>query len=247
MGPFKQIRHCFDTLLWTLLPGVCILCNARSHVAADLCQACCRALPHVAQSCHRCALPLASVDAILCAKCLAQPPPFVRTVAALCYVEPVTRMIHRLKFAGSRIDARVIGSVLAMRLNEAYQGDSLPDVVIPVPLSRERLLKRGHNQAALLSRWIGSGTGVPVDYRGCRRIRNTPPQTGLNRNARLRNLTAAFSVAHPLQDLRVAIVDDVMTTGSTCTALTHTLLAAGAAEVHIWVAARTPEPYFAGV
>ncbi len=248
MHHLTRVRRRLDALGWALLPGICILCNARSGVTADLCRMCCLALPRIAQPCDRCALPVAAANATRCAKCQAHPPPYARAVAALRYAEPVTRMIHRLKFAGSRVDARVVGSLLAKRLCDAYRGDSWPSVVIPVPLSRERLLRRGHNQAALLARWVGSEIGIPVDYGGCRRIRHTPPQTGLNRAARLRNLSAAFSVAHhSLHDLRVAVVDDVMTTGSTAVALTHALLTAGAAEVHIWVAARTPEPDIANV
>jgi ComF family protein len=111
-----------------------------------------------------------------------------------------------------------------------------------VPLSRTRLLRRGHNQAALLARWAGSALDrdVSIDYRSCRRTRDTPPQTGLNRTTRLRNLEGAFGVTRSLTGARVAVVDDVMTTGSTATALAHALLDAGAAEVHVWAVARTP-------
>ncbi len=152
-------------------------------------------------------------------------------------------MVHRLKFNGSRIDARVLGHLLADAIRAAYTCEPLPQLILPVPLSRARLLRRGHNQAALLARWVGGALDLPVDYHACRRVRNTPPQTGLRRSARLRNLAGAFSANGALADLRVAIVDDVMTTGSTVTALARVLLAAGAAEVHVWAAARTPEPH----
>ena len=74
------------------------------------------------------------------------------------------------------------------RIGAAYGGDALPQLILPVPLSRARLLRRGHNQAALLARWVGDALALPVDYHACRRVRNTPPQTGLSRSARLRNL-----------------------------------------------------------
>jgi ComF family protein len=243
------LRHRLDSLVWALLPGICILCNARTHATVDLCKACRAALPLVEKPCRRCASPVTDTDtdtgteADICAACRLRPPPFVRTVAALSYVEPVTRMIHRLKFRGSRVDARVLGTLLAARIRDEYRHDAaLPNLVIPVPLSRKRLLRRGHNQAALLARWACGALDrhVPVDYHSCIRTRDTPPQTGLNRAARLRNLEGAFDVTRALADARVAIVDDVMTTGSTITALTHTLLDAGAAEVHVWAVARTP-------
>ena len=238
---FTALRRRLDSLVWALLPGVCILCNARSHVMADLCEACRVALPWIERACRHCALPLTDGEQI-CAACRAHPPPFARSVPALRYVEPVTRMIHRLKFGGSRVDARVIGSLLAARIRDEYRHEALPDVVVPVPLSRERLRRRGHNQAALLARWVAGSIDVPIDHRGCRRIVHTQPQTGLSRSARLRNLTDAFSAVRPFTHLRVAVVDDVMTTGSTVTALTRTLLAAGADDVHVWIAARTPRP-----
>ena len=112
---------------------------------------------------------------------------------------------------------------------------------MPVPLSRERLFRRGHNQAALLARWVGSTLDIAIDYGCCRRLRHTPPQTGLSRSARLRNLSGAFDVTRSFSNMSIALVDDVMTTGSTVTALTQTLLAAGAVDVHVWAAARTPQ------
>jgi len=225
------------------LPGICVLCNARSHAATDLCNACRISLPTIEQPCRRCAAQVTDAGETLCAACLLRPPPFVRTVVALNYIEPVTRMIHRLKFHGSRIDARVLGTLLGERIGEEYGNDAAtPSLVFPVPLSRRRLLRRGHNQAALLARWAAAALShhVSVDYHSCRRSRDTPPQTGLDRAARLRNLEGAFSVNRRLADKTVAIVDDVMTTGSTVTALAHALLDAGAAEVHVWAVARTP-------
>ncbi len=151
-------------------------------------------------------------------------------------------MIHRLKFRGSRIDARVLGALVASRVAEAYASEPLPDLVVPVPLSRRRLLQRGHNQAALLARWLVAALGITFDTNACRRVRETPPQSGLSRTARLRNLTDAFAARRRFDDLRVAVVDDVMTTGTTVASLTQMLLNEGAREVHVWAAARTLQP-----
>lgn len=238
-----SIRRGLAALLWQLLPGVCLLCNQRSGVAIDLCAHCRAALPWISHPCCSCALPLAEPGRLRCHACDAHPPPFVRAIAPLGYVEPVTRMVHRLKFNGNRIDARVLGHMVADAIRAAYNDEPLPELILPVPLSRARLLRRGHNQSALLARWVGGALALPVDYHACRRTRNTPPQTGLSRNARLRNLVGAFMVDRPLAGLRVAIIDDVMTTGSTAAALARVVLAAGAAEVHVWTAARTLESH----
>ena len=235
---FGTVRHRLDQLLWALLPGICILCDSNSRMAADLCEHCRDALPRLSSPCRRCALPVSNAADTLCDTCRSHAPPYSRTIAALQYAAPVTRMIHRLKFRGSRIDARVLGGLLASVIADSYADQPLPDLIVPVPLSRRRLTRRGHNQAALLARWLG----VPFDPLACERVRDTPPQAGLSRTRRLHNLTDAFATSRRFDDLCVAVVDDVMTTGSTVAALTRTLLAAGAKEVHVWIAARTLQP-----
>jgi len=237
-----KLRARFDGLLWYLLPGICVLCNERSGVAMDLCPHCRDAMPWLVQPCPRCALPLIRPGTSACDACLVRPPPFVRTVAGFRYAEPAARMVQRVKFGGSRVDARVLGSLLAEQVAAAYRDTEKPDVLAPVPLSLLRLLRRGHNQAAMFARWVGRASRVPVEYDLCERTRHTRAQTGLSRAARLRNLSGAFTVPRPVAGRCVAILDDVMTTGATVTALSRVLLAAGARAVHVWVVARTMEP-----
>ncbi len=249
MHRFRYLLPHIDNLFWALFPGVCILCDERSGMTADLCEHCRSALPRLPMPCPRCALPLparaetasnaeASNTETSCDACRSHAPPYTRTVAALRYAEPVTRMVHRLKFRGCRIDARVLGGLLASAVASAYSDRPMPDVIVPVPLSRRRLLRRGHNQAVLLAQWLN----VPFEPMTCERIRDTPPQAGLSRTLRLRNLADAFATSGRFDDRCVAMVDDVMTTGTTVTSLARTLLAAGAKEVHVWTAARTLPP-----
>ena len=230
----RWIRRRLDDLSWTLLPGQCVLCDQPSGERADLCAACDRALPWLDAACSRCALPGAEA---LCDECRCHPPPFDRAIAPLRYAAPVIGMIHRLKFAGSRIDARVLGGLLARRIHDSVH--DAPHVIVPVPLGSARLLRRGHNQAALLARWVGDELAIPVDYRACTRIRQTPPQTGASRATRLRNLAGAFAVDGSFAGRRVAIVDDVLTTGSTVAEVARTLRAAAAETIDVWCAART--------
>jgi ComF family protein len=232
--PLRWIRRRLDDLSWVLLPGHCVMCAQPSEVPADLCAACDRALPWIVAACVRCALPC---DAACCTDCRRLPPPYDRAVAPLRYVEPTIGMIHRLKFAGSRVDARVLGGLLARRVRA--ETGCRPNVIVPVPLGRARLLRRGHNQAALLARWVGDALDIAVDYRSCTRIRETPPQTGSSRAARLRNLAGAFAADGSLAGRHIAIVDDVLTTGSTVAEIARTLRAAGADTIDVWCAART--------
>jgi ComF family protein len=110
-----------------------------------------------------------------------------------------------------------------------------------VPLGRARLLRRGHNQAALLAHWVGRASGLSVEHGLCRRTRATRAQSGLSRRARRINLRGAFAVDARLDGARIAIVDDVVTTGATVAALGRALLRAGAATVQVWAVARTLE------
>ena len=229
----RWLRRRFDDLSWALLPGHCVLCGQPSFVRADLCAACDRALPWIDAACERCALP---GSAACCVECLRHPPPYDGAVAPLRYADPTIGIVHRLKFAGGRVEARVLGALLARRVRSAAR---LPDVIVPVPLGSVRLLRRGHNQAALLARWVGAELAIAVDYRSCIRIRQTPPQTGSSRATRLRNLAGAFAVDRSFAGRRVAIVDDVLTTGSTVAEVARTLRAADAESIDVWCAART--------
>lgn len=223
-----------------LLPLACLLCGRITD--RNLCVDCTAALPRNVCACAICGLPLVTqpLPGGTCGACFGRPPPFVRTVAPLLYRPPVTTLVQRAKFYGGLVDANVLGELLADAVAIAYPDDeALPDVVVPVPLSWRRLMWRGHNQAGLIARRPAAKTRVPIDYDLCRRVRHTPPQTGLSRTARGRNLTRAFDVRRA-PPARVALVDDVMTTGTTLRSLARALLAAGAAEVHVWVAARTP-------
>ena len=119
---------------------------------------------------------------------------------------------------------------------------SLPTVIVPMPLSRQRRRQRGFNQAELLAAAIGRALGLKRDGKCLVRTRHAPPQRSLPRAARLRNLRGAFAVRRPLPGTRLALLDDVATTGATARAAAEALLAAGAEEVHLWVVAKTPAP-----
>lgn len=176
----------------------------------------------------------------ICTACRVSPPPYQRCIAPLRYATPVAEMIRRIKFANSRVEARVLGSILGEYVVQRDVAAAV-DLIVPVPLGRGRLLRRGHNQAALLAHWVGRASGLPVDCRLCRRTRATRAQSGLSRRARRVNLRGAFTVDARLDGARIAIVDDVVTTGATVAALARAMLRAGAATIDVWAVARTLE------
>jgi ComF family protein len=121
------------------------------------------------------------------------------------------------------------------------QSAPLPDLILPVPLHRQRLRVRGFNQSLEIARPIGRHFGIPVTSRLCRRVRATPAQTGLDRKTRRKNLRQAFQLNGGVQGQAIALLDDVVTTGSTVTELARLLKRSGASRVDVWAVARTPD------
>jgi len=221
-------------MLRQLFAGTCFLC--RGEAGDLLCRACEADLPRLAQPCcPSCALP--SPGGERCGRCLAHPPAFDATVAALAYAFPVDALVHALKFRGELAVASLLGRHLGAALSRARP--EAVSCVVPVPLSSQRLRARGFNQALEIARSLGAGR--PEAALLARR-RDTAAQFDLPWDERQRNVRGAFSVARALDGASVAVVDDVMTTGATLDEIARTLKAAGAARVVNWVVARTPPP-----
>jgi len=212
-----------------VLSPECLLCGAP---AGDplLCEACAAALPQLPAVCPVCATP--SPEASVCGACLAAPPPFDATLAVWPYAFPIDRLVQALKYQGNLPVARLFGAALATRTAERAV-----DVVVPMPLSRERLRARGFNQAMEIVRAAPAREAIAGG--GVERVRDTASQTDLPYAERARNVRDAFACRRTLDGLRVAVVDDVMTTGASLVELARTLKRAGAVGVENWVIART--------
>ncbi len=173
--------------------------------------------------------------------CQAQPPCWGRAFSAFRYEFPVDSMIRRLKFDGRLVFGRLLGQLLALELRRRLyaRGAVRPRFIVPVPLHPARLRERGFNQAAEIARFAGALLAMDVREDLVVRNRDTPPQVDLDAAARRRNLRNAFAVTSAVQDRQIAVLDDVLTTGATATALTGALMAAGARGVELWTVART--------
>ncbi len=160
-------------------------------------------------------------------------------VAPLSYTAPLDHYVHALKYGGERSLGRAFALLMLPAL-AALRGDI--DALVAVPLHRGRLLERGYNQAQEIARTLGRELGLPALARGIVRRAATPTQTGQTASQRQANVAGAFRVARDLTGRRIAIVDDVVTTGATINALATTLRAAGAERCIAVAVARTPEP-----
>lgn len=196
--------------------------------------------------CCLCGFPGASLDLDLCHYCHADLPwdaAVADTLTAFRFEHPIDDMVRRAKYRGDFAMGRVLGALLADVVRR--RGLPLPKLLVPVPLHAMRRRERGFNQAAALARHAGRLLDVPTVAHALRRVRDTPSQTSLGVGARALNVRDAFALdtnysARLFEVDHVAIVDDVMTTGSTLREARATLLASGVRRVDAWAVARAP-------
>lgn len=224
-----------------LFPPRCVHCRRTSE---PLCAACFSAMEApAAPRCERCDRPLDAAAGPRCGACRAlsggpQPPALDRIVVALRYDGATRSAIRALKFGRQRRLALPLAYLLTMA---ALRAGTEVDVIIPMPLHVKRGRERGYNQAALLARPLARALGAPVNERSLARIRATQPQTRLNHIERRANVAGAFGLvrsAEALAGKRIALVDDVTTTGATLGAAAEALRVAQPAAIFAFAVAR---------
>ena len=218
------------------LPARCTVCHA--WPSQVVCNTCVARFAQPVPRCATCALPVpAGVQQ--CGACLKEPPPLDACLAAVAYDWPWADCVTQFKFGAQPGWAGALATVMR---STPWVEPALEqaDLVVPMPLARERLAERGYNQALLLARHLAPDK---TDATLLLRTRHTAAQSALTRAERLRNVQGAFAVeplrAHELRGRRVVLVDDVMTTGASLRAAASALRLAGAAHITALVFART--------
>jgi ComF family protein len=240
----ELLRQCAAWPLRLLLPPRCVLCGAAGQPPAlDLCAACEADLPGNFPACGRCAAPLQfAAGAAACGACQRRAPRFDAAFCAFAYDYPVDHMVRAVKYHGAAAYARVLGELLAARL-QAAASVSRPELLLPVPLGPVRFRQRGYNQAIELGRYLERRLGIAMRTDLLLRSRETSEQAGLPRQERRRNIRRAFALRAPVAAAHVALIDDVITTGSTVNELARLLKASGVRRVDVWAVARV-SPHF---
>ena len=219
--------------LSALIPPRCHLCDTPGE---PLCVDCQADLPRLQRTCLRCGVAL-ETDTLtrFCGTCLHSPPYFQTTLSPYAYQAPVSHMITMLKYQRRLSLVPVLAGVLAEHVEHCSAGTV--DALLPVPLHASKLRQRGFNQAMELARPLARRFGLPIMHQ-LERSRATEAQSSLHADERQQNVRNAFRIKQPFSYRRVAIVDDVMTTGSTVNEIARLLAMAGVEEIQIWCIAR---------
>jgi len=201
------------------------------------CSRCSASLPSRQPRCPRCGLP-AGTGNVHCGRCIQAPPPWQRLVAVSDYLPPLSGLIHQLKFTRRPELAPALARLLLLRIR---QSEGLPpaDRIVGVPLWQRRQWRRGFNQSDLLCRPLARWTRAAWRSDALRRSRPTAAQRQLTARLRKQNLKNAFQLELSVRGHHIAIVDDVVTTGSTVAEISRLLLRNGAATVQVWCICRT--------
>jgi ComF family protein len=241
----EAVRILAEPILSLLLPCTCRICQQPMELLSrvPVCRQCWEAVrAYEGAECAQCGMFLERAALLhgtaLCALCRRGAFGFDQARSFGCYDGALRDIVALFKYQGIRPLENLLGAYLAQTLGRFNTGSF--DLILPVPLHRNRERQRGFNQAGLLAARIGKLRGIAVAGRDCVRVRDTRPQTGLRRAERRKNVKGAFAVPHPerIRGLRVLLVDDVLTTGATADSCARALMDAGAKGVWVLTLAR---------
>jgi ComF family protein len=172
-----------------------------------------------------------------CGRCISSPQPYDECFCPYQFESPISEQIRDFKYHERPELAKPLAQVLAREIS-ANQLE-LPDLLVPVPMHLSRLRSRGYNQSARLAQELGKILSIEADYNLLIKTHNTTPQAKLGLNQRSINLKGSFTVKHSVQARKVAIVDDVVTTGATAAEIAKILKRNGVEYVQVWGIAHT--------
>lgn len=241
-----HVRAVAAGLMRLVYPPVCTGCGKMVGRAAALCPECWGTVRFIERPyCEITGLPFDHDrgEGLVSPQAIADPPAYARARAAVLHDGVARKIVHGLKYS-DRADLAAMMATWMIRAGRDVVEDS--DVIIAVPLHRGRMFARRYNQSAELARALASLSGKPFLPGVMQRVRATRQQVGLGLKARQDNVRGAFSIkpeqVQRFLGLKVLLIDDVLTTGSTVEAATRSLLRAGAAQVAVLTFARVARP-----
>jgi ComF family protein len=217
-------------------PSTCILCDNQGLENLDLCQFCFDGMTKNNNACSQCAIPYPKNQPRTqpCKQCQTIPSQINRIHAPFLHEGSIRFLIAGLKFNHQYKNARLLGRLLANSLIS----ERFPDCIVPVPLHKKRYQQRGFNQSIEIAKTVSQQLAIPLETDWCYRRKNTPHQVGLSSKARKNNLKNAFAIHKNKAYTHIALLDDVMTTGSTLSEMVAVFKKAGVRTIDCWVCAR---------
>ena len=245
---FNQLRQS----LTPLVSPPCLLCGAMQANLNNYCEPCYEDLPHRQLAtqcyCHICAVQLGDEDDndIICGDCLQTPPAYDEVISAMHYLPPITALMHAFKDEGQRGSGRLLSACLLRHLQQYDLLSKPPQALVPVPLHFQKQRQRGFNQAEVIAQYLGKALDLPVWNRHCVKTKPTASQQGRKKQQRQSNLERAFQIQRSFAGVKnIAIIDDVVTTGSTVNALAKVIRKSAGVDIKIsvWSLARALPPH----
>lgn len=233
---FTPYNYMSQVLNW-LLPPNCLQCrSAIKPNSGPVCTPCYIELPFQGNNCHQCGQRFAS-DHDYCGRCLNAPPSFDRCFCPFEYKSGIKELICNIKYREKPSLAKAAAQLLAREIVE--QGIELPQAIIPVPMHLKRLRSRGYNHSNLIAKHLSRILNIPHIENLVVKTKFTPTQAGLSLKKRKTNLKNSFELTKTIGFKRVAIIDDVMTTGATAEEIAKILKKNGVDYIQVWGIAHT--------
>jgi ComF family protein len=234
-------------LSYSILPARCVLCEMLTQNHLDLCKDCKKSFLNYKNTCFQCGreLPDNKIPAdaseharMLCGNCLKSPPYFDKVYAPFRYVGGMKYLIQQLKFYNQTQIAYVLSHCFSEFIIKQYPDNDFPDCLIPVPLHQRRLCERGFNQSIEIGQFIASRLKCPFYTKKLIRKKATQPQFELSIHARKKNVSHAFHLKQNIHLPHIALIDDIITTGSTVNEISRLLKSQGVEKISVWCLAR---------
>ncbi|MBT8114931.1 MAG: ComF family protein [Arenicella sp.] len=226
----------YAALNW-LVPALCLSCQRQIEAdGSPFCEQCYTQLPFQQDCCRRCGQLLVA-DMDHCGRCLQHPPAFDLCFCPFRYQDPIADHLRKFKYQGKPEQARPLAQLLATEILATQL--TIPELLIPVPLHPAKLRQRGFNQSWQLTRHLSRRLGIPCCNSLIVKTRVTPPQAQQKWQQRLTNVRGSFKLSRRPNVRHIAIVDDVVTTGSTAAEISKILKKYGVDYVQVWAVAHT--------
>ncbi len=232
----QKIRYVQNKIEDIIYPRRCPVCDEVLRFGrGKICAKCYHQLSYIHEPrCKKCGRSIRKFEQEYCYDCSRKKHFFISGIALIDNVEAGKKSVYAIKYHNKREYVDFYTDEIVKRYSDEIRYWQ-PDILIPVPLHKKKMIKRGYNQAEVIAVSIGMKMGIKVDKKSLKRIVNTKPQKELNDIERRRNLANAFCVNINQKNVKgksIILIDDIYTTGSTIDECAKVLLKAGAKKVH---------------